>query len=233
MKRLSILLLLVLFIFPKSYAANDSLKQVVFGVEINYNSSYVPKRISSRFAVKPSAKSWGVLGFAEFQVLRRVRLATGIGLTSLSFSNLNNIHNDLYDNPRPVDNTQTFTFYRVSSKELMISSTFTCRFDYVENPKIYFILGVQPRFNLTSKESNVYSSTEIHRELNTEDSFIENVVLSDPTPAPVYRKGNFTLAGEMGIGTEIRNIALEVSFRKISSDSFLLNFWGGRLRYKI
>jgi len=225
MKILSTFFLLFLFILPKSYATNDSLKQVTFGVEASYHFSDLPERFTSSFTVEPTANYLGILGFAEFQVMERMRISTGIGLASLSFSNLHN--NEFNANLPQPDSIQHRNIYNVSSKELMISSTVTFRFDYILNPKIYFILGFQPQFRLTSNESNNYLGTYIS---NRNDG---PVILSDPDPAPVFSEKGFTLTGELGVGVEIRNIALEFTFRKISIDNFLLNFWGFRLRYKI
>lgn len=218
-----LIFLVVSFTSSKSYAISDTLKQVTYGVEIGYHFSDIPKRLSSFFVVKPNANYWGVHGFAEFQVLTRMRFSTGIGFSRFSYSNLNN--NEFNANLPQPDSAQHRNIYLVSSKELMVSPTVTCRFDYVLNPKIYFILGLHPQFRLTSDESNVYVGTYING--RDDGPFI----LENPDPAPIYNENKLILAGEMGVGIEVKNIALEFSFR--NRNSFLLNFWGFRLRYKI
>jgi len=227
MKTLSTLFLLILLTCPKSYAVSDSLRQVVFGVEVNYNVSKLPKRFSNRSGLKPTGNHWGVFGFAEFRVMQRMRLSTGIGLTHLSFSNLNNFDSSA-NLPQP-DTVRHWNFYAVNSKELSILSTLTCRFDYVLNPKIYVILGLKPAFRVSSNETNVYLNTWIrYRERDD-----ENVMLSNPSPAPIYRENFFSLGSEIGVGIEIKNMALEFLFNNTIPREFLFYFLGCRFRYKI
>ncbi len=226
MKILSTFLLLFLFLLPKSYATKDSLRQVMFGVEANYNLSFLPKRYSSNRA-KRTANSWGVLGFAEFHVLERVRFSTGIGLTRLSYSNFFNRKTNA-NLPQP-DSIRHTNYYLVSAKELLVSSTITCRFDYILNPKIYILLGLQPAYRISLQESNIYTNTYIFG-----DESDGPVILSDPDPAPVHIKENFSIAGHIGVGVEIKNIAFEVSLNKATTKLFgVLNFWDFRIRYKI
>lgn len=226
--RLSIFFLLVLFSLSKSFAisSSDSLKSVTFGIEVSYHLPNVPERFTSNFEIKPSSNMWGFLGFAEFQLMKKMNISTGLGLNRFSYSNL--INNDLNANLPQPDSIRHTNLYRVSSKELMISSTITFRFDYVLNPKIYFILGFQPQYRLASNESNVYDGTRISSRTASEIIF-----LSNPDSAQTYVRKNFTSIGELGVGAEIRNIALEFSFRKIFIKKIPLNFYGFRLRYKI
>lgn len=226
MKILSTLFLLFLCFLPKSYAISDSLRQVAFGAEVNYNVSVLPERFSSGFSAQATANFLGVLGFAELHVMERMRFSTGVGMSRLSYSNFNS-HKFNANLPQP-DSMRHTNFHLVSGKELMISSTVTCRFDYILNPKIYVLLGLQPQFRLTSEESNVYRGTAIAR-----DMMDGLVVLSDPDPAPIYLKENFSIAGHIGVGVEIKDIAFEVSFNKTSRRLRIVNFWDFRLRYKI
>lgn len=226
MKILSTLFVLFLFFLPKSYATSDSLRQVAFGVEVNYNVSVLPEKFSSGFNAQATANYLGVLGFAEFHLMERVRFSTGVGVARLSYSNFSS-HKFNANLPQP-DSMQHRNFHLASGEELLISSTVTCRFDYTLNPKIYVLLGLEPKYRIKSKESNIYRGTAIAR-----DMIDGLVILSDPDPAPVFLKENFSIAGHIGAGIEIRNIAFEISFNKIASRLDLLNFWDFRLRYKI
>ena len=226
MKLSSILGLLILLSLSKTYARSDSLRQVTFGVEANYHLSVLPERFKSNFDVRPTAKFLGILGFAEFHLIQRARFSTGIGFSKLSYSNL--INNEFNANLPQPDSIRHLNIYSVSSKEWMISSTITCRFDYILEPNIYVILGLSPQFRLNSNESNTYNGTSIRSPSANEILFLAN-----PDPARVFNDNIFTVTGELGIGAEIRNVALEFSFRKISIDHFFLNFYGFRIRYKI
>lgn len=220
------ILFLFLFLLPKSYATSDSLRQVAFEIEMNYNVSVLPERFSSGFSAQATANFLGVHGFAEFHVMERVRFSAGIGLSRLSFSDFNS-HKFNANLPQP-DSMRHTNFHLANGNELLISSTVTCRFDYILNPKIYVLLGLEPKYRITSKESNVYRGTAIAR------GMIDGLVmLSDPDPAPVFLKENFSITGHIGVGVEIKNIAIELMYNDLLINKLPFQFFSVVVRYKI
>lgn len=232
MKILSILFVLFLFLLPKSYATTDSLRQVTFGVEVNYSFSN-PERLGleKRFEVTPNSKGWGGHGFVEFHLLRRMRFSTGIGFNCLSSSNL--INRDFNANLPQPDTILHINHHVLSSKELIVSSKFIARFDYVLSPKLYLLVGVQPQWRISLKELNSYLSTDIVNEIDDEREFVESIVLLDPSPAPIYREKAFSLVGDIGVGIEIRNIAIEFSYKNLLINKLPFQFFSLGGRYKI
>ena len=232
MRLLTIIFLLVFFTFQKSYATSDSLRQVTFGLEVNYNFSNPEKLgLEKRFEVTPKSKGWGGHGFVEFHLLRRMRFSTGIGFNSLSYSNL--INRDFNTNLPQPDTILHVNHHVLSSKELIVSSKFIARFDYVLSPKLYLLVGVQPQWRISSEELNSYLSTDIVNEIDDEREFVESIVLSDPSPAPIYREKAFSLVGDIGVGIEIRNIAIEFSYRNLLINKLPFRFFSLGGRYKI
>jgi len=230
MRLLTTLFLLFLFTLQESYATTDTLRQVTYGVEVNYNFSN-PERFAKRFGVTPNSKGWGGHGFVEFHSLRRMRFSTEIGFNSLSFSDL--INTDYNANLPQPDTITTINYHIISSKELILSSRFIARFDYVLSPKIYLLVGVQPQWRLSSKELNTYVHTDILKVMDNERQFLENVILSDPSSPPIYRENAFSLVGDIGIGIEIKSIAIELSYNNLLINKLPFQFFSAAVRYKI
>ncbi len=224
--------LLIFFTFQYSYATSDSLRQVSYGVEMNYSFSNPEKLgLEKRFEVIPNSKGWGGHGFVEFHLLKRMRLSTGIGFNSLSFSNL--INRDFNANLPQPDTILHINHHVLSSKELIISSKFTARFDYILSPKLYLLVGVQPQWRLSSKELNTYISTDIVKEIDGEREFVESIALLNPSSAPIYREKAFSLVGDLGVGIEIINIAFEISYDKLLINKLSFQYFSVAVRYKI
>jgi len=226
------LLVIIFFTSPKSYATNDTLRQVNFGLEMNYSfSNPEVVGLERRFGVVPNSKGWGGHGFIEFHLLREMRFSTGIGVNSLSYSNL--INRDFNANLPQPDTILHINHHVLSSKEFLVSSKFIARFDYILSPKVYLLVGVQPQWRISSKELNSYLSTDIVREIDDEREFVESIVLSNPSSAPTYREKAFSLRGDIGVGIEIKNIAIEFSYNNLLINKLPFQYFSLGFRYKI
>ena len=99
-------------------------------------------------------------------------------------------------------------FYDVSHREIKLSTQANIRFVYINNPNIYFLLGVGPEITFQQKVSNEYSFTRF-----TDEDFI---TIGESTDNPIltnqdgFKINSVNFRFDLGIGIELNRFNIEI-----------------------
>jgi hypothetical protein len=126
----------------------------------------------------------------------------------------------------PVPDTAIIAdLYDVRHDDLKFTSLVSVRFVYLEDPNVYFILGVGPEFTFRQRINETYLNSRL---FNEDGDFIAENVLDVP-PALAddeFRNSMLNLRIDLGIGIELKNFNLELIHRTDITQNL-----GLRIRY--
>lgn len=163
--------------------------------------------------------------FQERKLLDRVLFSYEGGIRFKSYSD----EPVLVDSTRlmlmPVPDTAFISdFYNVTHNELKITALASMRFLYLEEPNVYFIIGVGPEVTINQNVEPEYLST---RFADQQGSLIEESTRAVPS----LEEDEFNITGinvrfELGLGIELNKLNIELVHRTDNTQNF-----GLRLRY--
>lgn len=125
----------------------------------------------------------------------------------------------------PVPDTAFISdFYDVTHNDLKITSLASVRFVYLEDPNVYFIIGLGPEVTIRQIIDPEYLST---RFADPDGTLLEEVVRQAPTlDDDEFRKTGINLRVDLGIGIELNKFNIELVHRTDNTQNL-----GLRIRY--
>ena len=115
--------------------------------------------------------------------------------------------------------------YDVRHDDLKFTSLVSVRFVYLENPNVYFIIGVGPEFTFRQRVNETYLNTRFFNEDG--DLIADNVLDVPPALAEdEFRNSLVNLRIDLGIGIELKKFNLELVHRTDNTQNL-----GLRIRY--
>ena len=163
--------------------------------------------------------------FQERKVLDKVLFSYEAGIRFKSYEDLPILIDSTRQMQDPVpDTTFISDFYRVMHNDLKITSLASIRFIYLENPNVYFIIGVGLEFTFRQDTQPEYLNT---RFADTNGNLLEESTRTPPIlDNDEFNVSSINLRFELGLGIELNNLNLELVHRTDNTENF-----GIRLRY--
>ncbi len=125
----------------------------------------------------------------------------------------------------PVPDTAFISdFYSVSHNDLKITSLASMRFVYLEDPNVYFIIGLGPEVTIRQIIEPEYLST---RFADTDGTLIGESTRQPPIlDDDEFRKSSLNLRIDLGVGIELKKFNIELVHRTDNTENL-----GLRIRY--
>ncbi len=115
--------------------------------------------------------------------------------------------------------------YNVRHDDLKLTTLVSVRFVYLENPNVYFILGVGPEFTFRQRIDETYLNS---RFFNRDGELLSENVLDLPPDVgdDIFRNSVVNLRIDLGIGIELKKFNIELVHRTDNTQNL-----GLRIRY--
>ncbi len=223
---IKIFLCIILFHFSLVLFGQENSTLYRFGIEAQYDLLSQRDRGGNINYFSPQGYGLRLGGFYERNLTNRVRASAGV---RFFYKHVNKVTLERISN---LGQNQDSLIFKdqigFDRRKGQLMFPLTLRFDYISDPKLYFLIAAKPFILLFQQDKFSYLSTNIE---NLEGDIVDETISSDPVLLTSNSSRSFTLGYEIGLGVELKNFAFEIILDDRIEGGSKRQGLGFRLRY--
>lgn len=216
-------MLCILFIpFLAIGQSPDSIRQRV--IHTGFHSVF--ESISDRVLSGNDGFGFEVGAFQERKILDKVSWSYEAGVRYKSYEDRPILSDSSFLQQNPVPDTAVISdFYNVQHDDIKFTTAVSVKFVYIENPRVYFTIGLGPEVTLRQRVASTYLKTNF---FNEDFNFLGTSTDRNPEPDEEdFRAAVVNLRFEVGVGIELNKFGIEIVHRTDNTQNI-----GLKIRYK-